>query len=99
MGSEVIDQRALTAPTMFLSHEDQQLETSCVDDLLTALQPTPQGLPPATCHLDCLTPRVRSRGIHPARLPVQPSPSLSALLCSASKQGSAPATVKSAGQG
>lgn len=27
VGSEVIDQRALTTPTMFLSHEDE-LETS-----------------------------------------------------------------------
>lgn len=70
MGSEVIDQRALSTPTMFsLSHEDE-LETSYADDLLTAHCCT--HLPPCNaCHLNCLTPRVPFRCLHPA---IQPSP-------------------------
>lgn len=70
VGSEVIDQRALTTPTMFLSRtRTNWRQAVCRRSSDCSLLPTRH--PGRACHLDCLTPRVHSRSLHPA---IQPSP-------------------------
>lgn len=94
VGSEVIDQRALTAPTsVSLSHEDE-LETSRVDDLLTAHCCPPATLQgPATSTTSHTALRiVRFHSLHPA---IQPSPAPPYRPCSAAlgKHGRAAGTL------